>query len=101
MGRERGAADDGTDAERGQRARLRAERLELLARVETILEPPMVVLGLIFLVLVVLNLSDLPMTPGEREAVQRADDAIYWIFVADFLVRLLITPDRLPWIRSN
>jgi len=59
------------------RERLRAERRELLARVDALLEPPMVVLGLTFLVLVVVDLSGLPMTPAERAWVERADDAIY------------------------
>ncbi len=82
-------------------ARMHAERLELLARIEAILDPPMVVLGLVFLVLVALTLFQAPMTPSERSAVERADDVIYWIFVADFLLRLLITPTRLPWVRAN
>jgi voltage-gated potassium channel len=80
---------------------MHAERLELLARIEAILDPPMVVLGLVFLVLVALSLFQAPMTPSERSAVERADDVIYWIFVADFLLRLLITPARLPWVRAN
>ena len=99
---------NGTPQPLGERAaapdrleRLRAERRELAVRLDALLEPPMVVLGLVFLVLVVLDLSGTPMTPEERAWVQRADDAIYWIFVADFLLRLLVTPDKLPWIRAN
>lgn len=83
------------------RAPLDAERERLLRQVEAIADPIMVALGLVFLGLLLLQVSSVPLTGDERSFVDRADDVIYGAFVVDFLARLLIVPDRLSFLKSN
>ncbi len=77
------------------------ERETLLRQVEAIGDPIMVALGLVFLVLLLVQVSSIQLTAGEQTFVDRADDVIYGIFVADFLLRLLIVPDRSRYLRTN
>jgi voltage-gated potassium channel len=77
------------------------EREVLLRQVEAIADPLMVALGLAFLALLLTQVANPPLTPGEQRFLDRADDVIYVAFVADFLLRLLIVPDRWAWVRRN
>lgn len=82
-------------------ARLRAERELLLRNVEAVADPVMVVLGIAFVVLLVVQVAGVPLTPAELAFVGRADDAIYGAFVVDFLLRLWIVPDRFAYLKRN
>jgi voltage-gated potassium channel len=83
------------------RATLDAERERLLRQVEAIGDPIMIGLGLVFLVLLLLQVSSVPLTDGEQAFVNRADDVIYGVFVADFLLRLLIVPNKAAYLKAN
>lgn len=92
---------DSTSGSASPEASLDEERERLLRQVEAIADPMMVALGLVFIVLMLLQFSSVPLTDGEQAFVDRADDVIYGAFVVDFLVRLLIVPDRLSYLKSN
>jgi voltage-gated potassium channel len=104
------AADGGTErdpddlapgAGSGVTADLDAERERLLAQVEAVADPLMFALGLVFLLLLLVQVGALPVTADEQRFLDRADNVIYAAFVADFGLRLLIVPDRAAWIRKN
>lgn len=94
-------ATPGPDAPPGEPTSLDAERERLLRQVEAIGDPVMIALGLVFLVLLLLQVSNVQLTEGEQAFVDRADDVIYGAFVVDFLLRLLIVPDKLRYLRGN
>jgi len=72
------------------------ERLALLRRLEGWLEWPMVALGLVWLVLLVVELV------WGLSALLEALGTLIWIaFVLDFAVRLLLAPRKLAFIRGN
>ena len=86
-----------TDAIREQE---RAERFELLDNVQTVLEPLMVVLGLVFLGLLVVDYGDLASGQG-RVWLDRALWTIYVVFVFDFVIRFIIAPSKLDFLKEN
>jgi voltage-gated potassium channel len=77
------------------------ERRDLLARIERVSDPVMAVLGVVFLGVLVVDLANVPMTPDETAALKWLTRAIYVAFVVDFLVRLLVAPDRKHYLRQN
>ncbi|MGI8643836.1 MAG: potassium channel family protein [Thermomicrobiales bacterium] len=89
--------DQDTAAAREQE---RAERFELLDHVQTVLEPLMVVLGLVFLGLLVVDYGDLVSGQG-RVWLDRALWTIYAVFVFDFVVRFIIAPSKLDFLKEN
>ena len=84
-----------------ERAAVRSERLELLAHLQAVLEPTMVVLGLIFLVLLLIDYSGAALTAGQRRWLDRTLTAIWVAFVADFLLRLIVAPAKGRFLREN
>ncbi|MGI8642974.1 MAG: ion transporter [Thermomicrobiales bacterium] len=78
----------------------RAERFELLDHVQSVLEPLMVVLGLVFLGLLVVEYGDLVSGQG-RVWLDRALWAIYVIFVFDFAIRFFIAPSKTAFLKDN
>lgn len=78
----------------------RAERFELLDNVQAILEPLMVVLGLVFLGLLVVDYGDLATGQG-RVWLDRALWTIYAVFVFDFVTRFLIAPSKVAFLQDN
>lgn len=81
--------------------RTRFERLELLHHVETLLEPVLASLGLVFLALLLVDLSDALTTPEQRLWLDRAINVIWVIFIVDFVVRLIIAPEKRNYLRHN
>ena len=79
---ERAAADD--------------ERRELLHRLERWLETPMIVLGFVWLALMVVELVG-----GAQPWIETATIAIWIVFVLDFVLRLVLAPDRPAYLRRN
>lgn len=72
------------------------ERFAVLREVEDWLELPMVLLGFVWLLLLVLEL-----TRGLSPLLETASTAIWVIFIADFAVKLLIAPRKFLFLRKN
>src|SRR5689334_12023243 len=72
------------------------ERQKLLARIEDRLEFPLVLLGLVWLVLVVMDL-----VWGLSPRWQRLNTLIWVIFLIDFLIKLWLAPRRWSYLRHN
>ncbi len=75
---------------------LNAERQGLLRQVEDWLETPMIVLGLIWLALLVVELIW-----GLPRLLELLSTAIWVIFIVDFGVRLTLAPQRLRFLREH
>jgi voltage-gated potassium channel len=75
---------------------VRRQRLQLLRRLAHVLELPMVVLGLAWLALLVVDL-----TRGLSPGLERAGLVIWGIFVADFALRFVLAPDKLAYLRQE
>ncbi len=80
---------------------VRTERFELLEHVQAALEPLMVALGLVFLVLLVVDVAGVGLSAGQRTWAGRAQWTIYGFFVADFALRFAIAPAKLRFLRAN
>jgi voltage-gated potassium channel len=76
--------------------RRKKERWRMLVSIERLLDPMMIVLGLVWLALAVMELMG-TLTP----VLERIVVAIWIIFIADFLLGLLIAPDRLVYLKRN
>lgn len=72
------------------------ERNEILSRLEQWLETPMIVLGFVWLALLIVELRW-----GLNPFLEIIGTVIWAIFVLDFVVRLLIAPQRLSYLKSN
>lgn len=72
------------------------ERYALLAQVEDWLEGPMLVLGFVWLVLLVVELL-WTLSPG----LQLLGSAIWVLFIVDFVVKLILTPQRGRYVVKN
>ena len=92
----------GASADRdGGREAVRSERFELLKQLEEVFEPLMVVLGLIFLGLLVVEYSGLRVSRATEDWLNRAENGIYFVFVGDFALRFVIAPAKGPFLRAN
>ena len=72
-----------------------------LKRFERLVEIPMMVLSVLFLVVLVLPILDTHLSNRLRDAVAGADIAIWIIFAAEFLIRLVLAPYKLRFIWKN
>lgn len=72
-----------------------------LQRYEAMAEPLLVVLGLDFLLLLVVDVASLPLTPIEQTAVRVSTLVIYGAFILDALIRFALTTHRRSWLREN
>ena len=72
------------------------QRNEIVHRLEAWLEWPMMLLGLLWLALLVLEL-----TRGLSPILLGISRAIWIVFIADFVFRLAIAPRRLHYVREN
>lgn len=77
-------------------AKLERERNLLSLRVERGLETPMVVLGIVWLILLVLDLIR-----GLNPFLQRVGDVIWIVFILDYLFRFFIAPRKLDFFKRN
>ncbi|MDQ3366048.1 MAG: ion transporter [Myxococcota bacterium] len=74
----------------------RAERQQLLVRLEAWLERPMLVLGVIWLALLIIELTmELPTV------LAHVATGIWMIFIADFAIRIALSNDRWGYLRHN
>lgn len=72
------------------------DRRELLEEFETWTEWPMAILALVWIVLLVLEL-----TGYQSPYLGPATDLIWIVFIVEFVVRLLLSTDRLRFVRAN
>lgn len=72
------------------------ERVRLLVQIERLLERPIVVLSLVWVVLAVVDL-----TRGLSEAWQTASTIIWIIFIFDFVLRLIVAPRKSVFLQRN
>jgi voltage-gated potassium channel len=79
-----------------EREELDSERWELLARINSGLEKPMIVLGFVWLVLVVVEL-----TAGLSPALERLGYLIWALFAVQFLLELMLAPSKTSYLRGN
>ena len=84
-----------------ERASVRSERLELLTHVQAALEPLMVLLGVVFLALLVVELSAVELSAAQQRWSSRAQWTIYGFFVVDFVLRFVIAPSKVRFLREN
>jgi voltage-gated potassium channel len=76
--------------------RLRRERWALLASIIRLTEQPMIVLSFAWVVLVVVDLAR-----GLTAPLLLATNAIWILFIVDFLIKLIIAPSRLLFLRKH
>jgi len=72
------------------------ERREILERLEGWLETPMIVLGFIWLALLIVELRW-----GLNPFLEIVGAVIWGVFILDFVVRLVIAPHKLSYVKSN
>ncbi|MGQ9371479.1 ion transporter [Azospirillum sp. A39] len=84
-----------TDRDRERRAVTR-RRLTLLHQLEDWLETPMIVLGLLWLVLLAVELTE-----GLSPFLETVGTAIWALFVGEFLLRFALAPDKLRFLGRN
>ena len=77
------------------------ERFELLNHVQSILEPVMTALGLVFLVLLLLDFGDAEVGVVDQGRIDGSLQAIWAIFLLDFSVRFFIAPGKIDFLKSN
>lgn len=79
-----------------QKPLLDNERNELLQRVQRLLEVPMALLGFVWLVLIVVDL-----TTGLSPFLQTVSTSIWIAFLLDFLLKFTLAPAKIPFLRAN
>lgn len=75
---------------------LRKERFELLRRVEKAMEGPMAFLGFVWLVLLIVEFLN-----GLTPALEFLSIAIWIVFIADFLIKLFLAPEKFSFLKKN
>ncbi|HEV7331487.1 MAG TPA: ion transporter [Flavisolibacter sp.] len=75
---------------------IRSERKKLLHTLENILEGPMIFLGFVWLALLVVEL-----VWGLPPLLQTISLAIWGLFIIDFLLKFMLAPDKLAFIKKN
>jgi voltage-gated potassium channel len=73
-----------------------SQRKQLLRRVENFFETPMIILGFIWLALLVVE-----FVAGLTPFLELAGLIIWGIFIVDFLIKFLIAPEKLLFLRKN
>jgi len=79
-----------------EKEELEKERYELLERLQDALEVPMIVLGLGWLVLLIVELTS-KLSP----LLELVGNVIWVIFVLDFLLKFVLAPQKLPFLQKN
>lgn len=79
-----------------QDAKVRRERLRLLVQLDRMLDVPMLVLGVLWLVLLLIELVS-RATP----LVERITWVLWAVFIFEYVLKLVIAPARLEYIKRN
>lgn len=85
---------DTTD--RSVKQTLENERTEIVGQLEDWLETPMLVLGFVWLLLLVVEL-----TTGLSELLETVGTVIWIIFILDFAIKFTLAPHRLTYLKDN
>ena len=72
------------------------ERYKLLARIENLLEGPLILLGFIWLILLIVELVF-----DANPLIERIGYVIWIIFILDFLLKLMLAPRKGRYLKSN
>lgn len=75
---------------------LKRERYELLQRLESWLETPMLVLAFVWLALLIVELVH-----GESQLFYFLGTTIWVVFILDFAVKLVLAPDKVHYLKVN
>ncbi len=75
---------------------LDAERYELLTQIEDRLETPLLVLGLAWLVLLIIE-----FTRGSRPVLDILTNIIWIVFIIDFAVKMMLAPDKINYLKNH
>jgi voltage-gated potassium channel len=78
------------------RKRIYHERLEILRQLEDWLETPMIVLGIIWLALFVVE-----VLWGISPFLEALSTGIWIVFIIDFTVKLVLAPDKTDYLKAN
>jgi voltage-gated potassium channel len=93
-------SDNGTnensDAKSTDAEELKRERYELLQRLEGWLETPMLVLAFVWLALLIMEL-----VRGESLLFYYLGTTIWVVFIIDFAVKLVLSPDKVVYLKGN
>ncbi|MEO5860768.1 MAG: potassium channel family protein [Pyrinomonadaceae bacterium] len=84
------------DEKQDVKSEIAAERSEIVGQLDDWLEIPMLVLSIIWLALFVAE-----MTLGVSPFLEAVGNVIWIIFGIDFAIKLLLSPDRLTYLKSN
>ncbi len=76
--------------------KLKSERKKLLSAISALLEGPMIFLGFVWLVLIVIDLLH-----GLPPLLEIASLIIWGIFIVDFLVKFILAPEKIRFLKSN
>lgn len=76
--------------------RLDRERNKLVWRLEKKLEIPLAILGFVWLVLLVIELTE-----GLNETLETASIIIWIIFILDFIIKFIIAPRKISYLKKN
>lgn len=82
----------------GQDPRWRQQATE---RLDQVLALPMLVLTVMFLAVLVLPVIYPDLLAGSRSALEAIDMGIWTVFLAEYLARLFVAPDRLAFVRRS
>jgi voltage-gated potassium channel len=83
-------------AEASDRMELQREREDLLEALTRWLEWPMVLLSIVWLVILIVEL-----TQGASAHLERVGKAIWAIFIVDFVLRFIVAPHKWRFLRAN
>ena len=75
---------------------LDAERYELLTQIEDRLETPLLVLGLAWLILLVIE-----FVRGSAPVLDICSNIIWVIFLIDFAIKMMLAPDKVGYLKNN
>ncbi len=79
-----------------EQGRIRFERWKLLVRLEKLLDVPMIVLGFLWFILLVIEL-----TSGLSSTLEIISIGIWVIFILDFLIAFLVAPVKKIFLKRN
>lgn len=89
-------ANENSDVKSTDAEELKRERYELLQRLEGWLETPMIVLAFVWLVLLIVEL-----VRGEGLLFYFLGTTIWVVFIIDFAVKLILSPDKVVYLKGN
>ena len=75
---------------------LDAERYQLLRQIEDHLETPLLVLGLAWLILLILE-----FTRGATPVLDVLTNIIWIVFLIDFIIKMILAPDKIDYLKNN